>query len=90
MSPFWEKVWQNFDKILVAFVFESVLIAALFIHTRPGMDEGTLDWARTLSTSIFSVLAGLVGGVAIGRTIAKNGTVTNPKPPSPIEPTKEG
>ncbi len=59
---FWEK---NFDKLMVFVLFLVTLGVAVLITFKPGMDEGTLDWARTLTTSILSLLAGLVGGVAI-------------------------
>jgi len=90
-----DQCWKNLDKLMVCWLFVLAMISALFISTRNGMDEGTLDWARTVTVSIFSVLAGLVGGVAIGKSQAgatSSTTITHTEPTilaKPETPTPE-
>ena len=90
-----DQCWKNLDKLMVCFLFIIAMGAALMVSFRGGMDEGTLDWARTVTVSIFSVLAGLVGGVAIGKSQAgatSSTTITHTeptilaKPETPIPP----
>lgn len=78
-----DQCWKNLDKLLMTWLFVMAMGSALYISTHAGMDEGTLDWARTVTVSIFSVLAGLVGGVAIGKSQAgatSSTTITHTEP----------
>ncbi len=78
-----DQCWKNLDKLMMMWLFVMAMGSALFISTHSNMDEGTLDWARTVTVSIFSVLAGLVGGVAIGKSQAgatSSTTITHTEP----------
>lgn len=63
MSQFWDK----FDRILLATLFILSLAAAMFIMFYKGdtMDEGTADWARSMTNLILGGLLGLVTGRAL-------------------------
>jgi hypothetical protein len=86
-----DQFWKNFQVILVSNLFLACVAAAVYIHTRPAgsMDEGTLDWARTLSFNLLSLLGGLVGGIQIGKAMVPSGTTSTTishTEPEPTEP----
>lgn len=78
-----DQCWKNLDKLMIGGLFIFAMLAALVISLHGGMDEGTLDWVRGVTISIFSVLAGLVGGVAIGKSqsgATSSTTITHTEP----------
>lgn len=79
-----EQFWKNFQVILVSVLFLCAMGSALYIHTRGGMDEGTMDWARTVTMSLLSLLGGLLGGIKIGKGLGKE--KDGPNPPAPPNP----
>jgi len=79
-----DQCWKHLEKLLIFTAFVYAMAIAVFISVHGGMDEGTLDWARTITVSIFSVLAGLVGGIEMGkRMVPTVQAEPSPTPPAP-------
>lgn len=79
-----DQCWKHLDKLMIFVAFVFAMCVAVFISVHSGMDEGTLDWARTITVSIFSVLAGLVGGIEMGkRMVPAVQPEPAPQPPAP-------
>ena len=79
-----DQCWKHLDKLMIFSAFVFAMCVAVYISTHSGMDEGTLDWARTITVSIFSVLAGLVGGIEMGKKMVPSvQPEPSPAPPAP-------
>ena len=53
---------DNFDKILLAALFLVVLAVATALTLTGAMDEGSLDWARSVGNLVLGGLLGLITG----------------------------
>jgi hypothetical protein len=56
---------QQFDKLLLAFLFLTTLGIATWLQIRPGMDEGAIDWARHNGDLAMGALLGIITGKGI-------------------------
>ncbi len=62
-----DQCWKHLDKLLVFAAFIIAMSVAVFFAVWPRVAEGTLDWSHTLAASVFSLFAGLVGGIEMGK-----------------------